>query len=103
IAYPPSSAPGAQSEMLELLAKASPYGTYGGLTFADVLLSLGPRLSNGTSAVIVAADFNEPIVAALSELRRRTPTTTLWIDTGSGSPPPDGMTHGYLQTKFIDD
>jgi uncharacterized protein (DUF58 family) len=103
ISYPPSSAPGAPGEMLELLAKASPYGAYRGMRFADILLSQGPSLPRGTSAVIVAADFNVALVPALSELCRRVPTTTLWIDIGSGHPPPDGMLHGNLQTRFIDD
>jgi uncharacterized protein (DUF58 family) len=100
IAYHPSSAPGAPTEMLELLAKASPYGT---LHFADVLLSQGSRLSRGTSAVVVSADFDEAMAPALSELCRRVPTTTLWIDIGSGRPPPDNMPHSNLQTRIIDD
>jgi uncharacterized protein (DUF58 family) len=101
IAFHPSSGGGAPAEMLELLAKASPYS--GALTFTDILLTHGPRLPRGTSAVVVAADFHEGMVLALSELCRRAPTTTLWIDIGSGHPPPHGMPIGYLQTRFIDD
>jgi uncharacterized protein (DUF58 family) len=103
VAYSPSCSPTALSDMLELLAKTSPYGIYGGPRFADIVLYEGARLSSGTSALIVASDFDDATVAAMSELCRRAPVTTLWVDTGSGHPAPDGLAKGRLNTRFIDD
>jgi uncharacterized protein (DUF58 family) len=81
----PASSPAALPAMLEQLARASPYAS---ASIAQMLLAEGSRLLRGTSIVVVAPDFNEPTLVALSELRRRTPITALWVANEHGQPPP---------------
>jgi uncharacterized protein (DUF58 family) len=84
----PTSAPGALAEMLELLARASPYGR---TSIADLLIAEGGRLRRGASLVVMAADFPEPTLIALGELRRRLPVTAIWVAGDHGRPPPAGL------------
>jgi hypothetical protein len=86
--------------MLDLLARASPWG---GSQFDEVLISEVPRFLRGTSVVMVAADFPEPTLVAIAEIRRRAPVTAIWIESSEGSPPPDGSVDSRLTAKYTDD
>lgn len=100
IARPPSSSPAALPEMLELLARA---WTYAGVSFARALVEEGGRLASGTSLVVVAADYPEPTLVALAELRRRLPITAIWVDSGEGAPPPAELVDSRLEARYDDD
>jgi Protein of unknown function DUF58 len=100
ISHPPSSAPSGLAEMLELLARASPWG---GARFDHVLLSEVPRFLRGTSVVLVAAHFPEPTLVAIAEIRRRAPVTAIWIETSKGAPPTAGSVDCRLTARYTDD
>jgi uncharacterized protein (DUF58 family) len=100
IARPPSASPAALPEMLELLARA---WAHGGTTFARALVEEGGRLHRGTSLLVVAADYPEPTLVALSELRRRLPITAVWVATGQGSPPPSELVDTRWEARYDDD
>lgn len=88
IASEPASSAAALPNMLEMLARASYYGP---ASLAELLVTEGARLMRGTSVVVVASDFTEPTLVALSELRRRAAITGLWVISGHGQPPPAGL------------
>lgn len=84
----PGSSPAALPAMLELLARATVSGS---ISLADLLVSEGARLSRGTSIVVVSAGFTGPIAQAITELRRRTAVTGVWVAGQDGQPPPAGL------------
>jgi uncharacterized protein (DUF58 family) len=100
LAFPASRAPSSLALMLEALAKVSPSGS---TPFAEVISTHGPRLARGTSALVVAADFPEATVLALSELRRHHPVTALWVQTGRGTPPPPALVDRLVTVRYSDD
>ena len=70
-------------QVLDLLARASPFGS---TPIADVLIAESHRMQHGTSVVVVAADFTEPTLIAISELRRRSrAVTAVWVATDRGT------------------
>ena len=104
----PSSSPSALPAMLELLARASPYGP---LSMAELLISHAPRLRRGTSIVAIAANFSEPALVALHAVGRRLPVTTVWVETDHGRPPVGELAQtsrkvtyddGWKQREFVD-
>jgi uncharacterized protein (DUF58 family) len=96
----PSSSATALPAMLELLARASPYGPS---SIAELLAGEGGRLRRGASVVVVAADFVEPTVAALAAVRRRLPVTAVWVATDQGRPPPAGLVDMMREVRYFDD
>lgn len=100
IALPPTSSPAALPEMLELLARAwaRPLAS-----FSRALVEEGSRLGGGTTVVVVAADYTEPILVALAELRRRLSITAIWVNTGQGAPPPPDLVDAKLEARYDDD
>ena len=100
IARPPTSSPAALPEMLELLARASVFSQTG---FARALVEEGGRLAGGTTLVVVAADYPEPTLIALAELRRRLAITAIWVNTGKGAPPPPDLVDARLEARYDDD
>ena len=87
LAYAPTTSPSALPDILELLARVSTFGT---MPLCDVLSSEGARLRSGTSVIVIAADFPEPTLAALADLRRRLAVTAIWVRNDAGAPPPSG-------------
>jgi uncharacterized protein (DUF58 family) len=100
IAQPPSASPAALPQMLELLARAAAFGTG---TFAQALIEEGSRLQRGNSLVVVAADYPEPTLVALAELRRRLPVTAIWVATDQGSPPPPELVDARWEARYAAD
>jgi hypothetical protein len=100
LAYPPSSSPAALPTMLEALARASAFGP---VRFSTVLGAQSGRLNRGTSAVVVAADFPEPVLVALAELRRSYAVTAVWVASERGAPPPRGAVDASLTVGYADD
>jgi uncharacterized protein (DUF58 family) len=84
VAVPPTSAPGALTTMLELLAKVNPTG---GIAVEEILSHQRERLGPGTSALVLAADFPGTTMGAISDMRRRAAVTALWVSTENGRPP----------------
>jgi uncharacterized protein (DUF58 family) len=95
----PSSSPTALPAMLELLARASPYGPS---SMAQLLAGEGARLRRGASVVVVAADFSEATMVALAGLRRRLPVTAVWVATDHGRPPPAGLVDVRREVRYAD-
>ena len=101
VSRPPSSSPEVLPQVLDLLARASPFGS---TPIADVLIAESHRMQHGTSVVVVAADFTEPTLIAISELRRRSrAVTAVWVATDRGNPPPPGLVDTTLIATFTDD
>jgi uncharacterized protein (DUF58 family) len=96
----PNNSPAALSAMLELLALASPYGPS---SIAELLMMEGSRLRQGTSVIVVARDFDEQTLAAMSEVRRHRPVTALWVATDDGRPPPIELVDLTREVRFDDD
>ena len=86
--------------MLEALALLSPLGE---VSFADLLVSSSGRLQRGTSVLAVASDYPEPTLVALAELRRHHAVTAVFVDCGSGAPPPKGTVDAVLTARYTDD
>jgi uncharacterized protein (DUF58 family) len=99
IARAPSGSPGALPAMLELLARASPYGRS---SLAELLVSEGSRLRRGASVVVVAADFTEPTLVALAALRRRLPVTAIWVSAGDDGGPPARSVDVRREVSYVD-
>jgi uncharacterized protein (DUF58 family) len=95
VARVPGSAPDALPEMLELLARATPYGAR---EFADFLATAGAPLAQGTTVVVVAADYSARTSVALAELRRRHAVTAVWVATG-----PAGAARGASPDRDVVD
>ena len=100
VSHPPTTAPSALVTMLEHLARVTPFG---GPTFPGLLLGEGSGVRATTSLVVVTADFSEPVLVAMAELRRRLRITSLWIDDGIGSPPPPEMVDSWVRAEHSDD
>ena len=100
VAREPSSSPTALAAMLELLARASPYGPS---SIAELLAGEGPRLRRGASVLVVAAHFAEPTLVALAALRRRLPVTAVWVATDHGRPPPADLVDVRREVTYFDD
>jgi uncharacterized protein (DUF58 family) len=100
LAFPPSTSPAALPELLEGLARASSIGR---TPFSGLLLGESGRLARGTSVVVIATDFSEAILLALSELRRRHSVTAIFVDGDRGRPPPGELVDGLLRVAFTDD
>lgn len=101
VALHPTSAPGALAEVLELLARASPFG---GRPFAEVLVSESAQLPRGTSCVVVAASLPESTLVALDELRRRHLSVSL-VGVATDEElvlPPPGLVDACFVTEYSD-
>ena len=86
--------------MLQSLALASPHGR---ASMPGMLSEEVPRLRNGTSIMIVATDYPEPLNLALAEARRRMPVVAVWVDAGTGSPPDPGVVDVREEVRYHDD
>jgi uncharacterized protein (DUF58 family) len=95
----PSSSPAALAAMLELLARASPYGPS---SIAELLAGEGPRLRRGASVLVVAGDFAPTTLVALAALRRRLPVTAVWVATEQGRPPPAELVDIRREVRYFD-
>jgi len=100
VAHDPSSASTALAPMLESLARLIPYGP---LFVSGVLEEIGRSLPRQTSIVVLAADFAEPTLAALADLRRRHAVSALHIVTGAGNPPPRASVDTLGSIAYADD
>jgi hypothetical protein len=100
IARAPMSSPDTLAHLLELLARASPFGT---LQLAELITMHAGGLPHGTSVVVVAADFPEPTLVALNDLRRRRPVTAVTVLSDKGVPPPPESVDARLFARFSDD
>jgi uncharacterized protein (DUF58 family) len=100
LAYPPSTSPSALPDILELLARVSSYAT---MSLADLLSSEGGRFGSGISVLVIAADFPEPTLAALADLRRRLPVSSIWVRNESGAPPPPGAVDSREEVVYVED
>ena len=101
IAHQPGTSPDTLARILELLARASPFGS---VSLADALTMEGGRLPRGTSILVVAADFPEDTLVAVGELRRRhIPVTAVAVATDRGGPPPAGLFDDLLIAEFTGD
>ena len=101
IAHQPSTSPDTLARILELLARASPFGS---VSLADALTMEGRRLPHGTSIVVVAADFPEDTLVAVGELRRRhLPVTAVAVATDRGVMPPADLFDDLLIAEFTGD
>lgn len=95
----PRPAPSALADMLDHLARVTPYG---GPSLTGLLVAEGSRLPTTTSVVVVAADFPEDVLVAVAGLRRRTRVSALWVDAGHGSAPPE-LFDARLRAVHTDD
>jgi hypothetical protein len=100
IARAPMSSPDTLAHLLELLARASPFGS---LQLAELITMHAGGLPHGTSVVVVAADFPEPTLVALNDLRRRRPVTAVTVVSDKGVPPPPESVDARLFARFSDD
>lgn len=82
---PVSRDPGQLQRVLEALALATLYGQR---HLGEVLLSEGPGLPFETSVVLITAAFDERLVTALEEVRRRRPVTVWFVKTRPETAPP---------------
>jgi hypothetical protein len=98
VARRPSSSPDALPAMLELLARATPFGP----SLAELMIGEGGRLGAGTSVIVVAADFTEQTVVAMAEMRRRFPVTALWVATDQGNPPPAEQVDVSRKVQYVE-
>jgi uncharacterized protein (DUF58 family) len=100
LAYAPSTSPSALADMMELLARVSPYGT---MSMAEVLASECGGFRGGISVVVIAADFPERTLAAMADLRRRLPVTSVWVGNAIGTPPASGMVDTREEVTYVED
>jgi uncharacterized protein (DUF58 family) len=101
IAHQPSASPDTLARILELLARASPFGS---VSLADALTMEGRRLPHGTSILVVAADFPEDTLMAVGELRRRhLPVTAVAVATDRGDLPSGQLFDDLLIAGFTGD
>jgi uncharacterized protein (DUF58 family) len=101
IAHQPTTSPDTLAQILDLLARASPFGS---LSLAGVLAIEGARLPHGTSVMVVAADFPEDTLMALGEMRRRhLPVTAVAVATDRGGPPPGDLFDDLLTAEYTSD
>jgi uncharacterized protein (DUF58 family) len=100
LAYPPSMSPSALADMMELLARVSPYGA---MSMAEVLASECGRFRSGISVVVIAADFPERTLAAMADLRRRLPVTSVWVGNDLGRPAPSGTVDTREEVAYVED
>jgi uncharacterized protein (DUF58 family) len=100
LAHAPSTSPSALADMMELLARVSPYATR---SMGDVLASECGRFRSGMSVVVIAADFSERTLAAMADLRRRLPVTSVWVGNDAGAPPPSGTADTREEVAYVED
>jgi len=100
LAFTPSTAPSALADMMELLARVSPYATR---SMAEVLSSECGRFRGGISVVVIATDFSERTLAAMADLRRRLPVTSIWVGSDAGTPPPSGTVDTQEEVAYVED
>jgi uncharacterized protein (DUF58 family) len=99
VARNPSTSPGALPAMLELLARCS---TWTATPIGELLVREARRL-RGASAVMIAADYSDPTLIGLAELRRFLPVTAIWVVTERGRPPPDQLVDACWGVRYSDD
>jgi uncharacterized protein (DUF58 family) len=100
IARAPMSSPDTLSHLLELLARATPSGS---LPLSELITMHAGGLPHGTSVVVVAADYPEPTLVALNDLRRRRSVTAVTVVSDKGVPPPPESVDARLFARFSDD
>jgi hypothetical protein len=71
--------------------------------FSAVLAAQVGTLRSGTSLVVVAADFPEPSVLALPQLRRRHHVSAVWVHGPVGQPPPQDVADVTYRVEHTDD
>jgi uncharacterized protein (DUF58 family) len=81
---PASGDPGQLQRILEALAVAEPHGQAG---IAEVLLNERPTLPYEASVVLITTMFDQRILAAIEEVRRRRPVTVWFVKTRPGQAP----------------
>jgi len=100
LSYAPSMAPSALADMMELLARMSPYAT---TSMGELLASECGRFRSGISVVVIAADFPERTLASMVDLRRRLPVTSVWVGNDVGAPPPPGTVDTREEVAYVAD
>ncbi len=100
LAHAPSTSPSALADMMEMLARVSPYATR---SIADVLASECGRFRSGISVVVIAPHFPERTLAAMADLRRRLPVTSVWVGNDAGAPPPSGTVDAREEVAYVED
>jgi uncharacterized protein (DUF58 family) len=100
VTYPPTASPSALTDMLELLARVSAFGT---VTLPELLIAEGGRSRAGTSLVVISAHFQDPALAAIAGLRRRLPATAIWVGNNAGVPPPAGTVDAHEEVAYVED
>ncbi len=100
LTHAPSTSPSALADMMELLARVSPYAPE---SMADVLASECGRFRSGISVVVIAADFPERTLAAMAHVRRRLPVTAVWVGNDIGRPPPSGTVDVREEVAYVED
>ncbi len=100
VGHGPSGSPAALAPMLESLARLVPYGP---LFVSGVLAEIGRSLPRQTSVAVVAADFAEPTLAAIADLRRQHSVSALHVVTSAGNPPPAGSVDALLRVGYTSD
>ena len=81
---PASGDAGQFQRILEALALVEPHGHAG---VAEVLLQEAPSLPFEASVVLITADFDYRLMAAIEEVRRRRPVTVWYVKTRPGEAP----------------
>lgn len=99
IAVEPSTTPAALPAMLELLARCSGWGH---VPASELLLGEGARLRSGASVIVVAPDFPDSSLLAITELRRRMPVTAVWVATDRGRPAPAQLVDSRWEVNYRD-
>ncbi|HLI00035.1 MAG TPA: DUF58 domain-containing protein [Acidimicrobiales bacterium] len=100
IAAVPTSSPGALADLLELLARATAWGSW---AFGPTLVDEAGRLPSGTSVLVIAPHFPEATLVAVQEVRRRLPVSAVWVDCGRGGEPPADLVERSWHVTYGED
>lgn len=100
LAFPCRHGPEQVPTVLEALARTPAVER---VAFSTVLAAQVGTLRTGTSLVVVAADFPEPSVLALPELRRRHHLSAVWVQGPVGQPPPREVADVTYRVEHTDD
>jgi uncharacterized protein (DUF58 family) len=100
LAFPCRHGPDQVPTVLEALARTPAMER---VPFSAVLAAQVGTLRSGTSLVVVAADFPEPSVLALPQLRRRHHVSAVWVHGPVGQPPPQDVADVTYRVEHTDD
>jgi uncharacterized protein (DUF58 family) len=100
LSYTPSTSPSALADLMELLARMSPYAT---TSMGELLAYECGRFRSGISVVVIATDFPQRTLASMADLRRRLPVTSVWVGNDVGAPPPPGTVDTREEVAYVAD